>query len=88
MKNVRSKEQLYFKPGSEEGNLEFVMERSSSDQLAFALFLSDPKDMSIRFFLMPETDNSESGIIELKEGRPQDSQYYVFGSSISIKFTK
>ena len=88
VKKLQSKEQLYFKPGEEEGNLEFQMEKSSTDQYAFALYVADPKNMSIRYFLMPETNNAESGIMELKEGRPQDKEYYVFGSSISVKFTK
>ena len=78
---------LLFRPGVEGGNMEFCMLRNPEDQYSFCLYL-ETQDPSCRLCVVPDSLTSDCGLMILRSCRSDDRDCFVFGSAISVKFTK
>ena len=87
IKTLQDGELLRFRPG-EEGDIEFNLEKNPEDSFSFCLYLSHPSDPTMRCYIMPEDDTTDSGVMVLRSGKRNYQGCYVFGSSIMVKFIK
>lgn len=87
VKARNSGQPLIFRPGVDGGNLEFYMLRNPEDQYSFCLYL-ETQDPSCRLCVMPDSSTSDSGLMVLHLSRADDRDCFVFGSAITVKFTK